>query len=353
MLGCAVLAAGTNNLVLSVNKSMLVLSVNKGGLFGVQIVKSKDVTEVVNKNKRPWYVTTEKDTEDEVKNRPAFFELDQLLTLLHPKNTKKSSRTRTLRTPSSRSSVNSSRSTSPPEDTPSSVINSVQLRRANDQRIRESDRREENIRIQQEINEHAAQSAILTKKLEAEKKRKNSNEKEMKTIKTQNSTLRSRISDLSAEKEKHRSKVKSAKQSAKRFKLQLDDYQSVALNLEDELGEASEKSVRKGHAAQKEFQTLQDHAAQKELQTMQDRLATMQVEAAKQKLIEMTDRVETANRKKKILKTTNDELRALVVQTAAKERTETDGMQTRIVEEQRKVMDRMAEQNQTHIRDTG
>jgi len=57
-------------------KPRIVLSVDNGrGLFRVQIVKSRDIIEVVNRNKQPWYITTEKDTADEVKNRPAFYDL--------------------------------------------------------------------------------------------------------------------------------------------------------------------------------------------------------------------------------------------------------------------------------------
>ena len=68
---------------------MIVVSVQKqtrvGTVSSVQIVKSREVIEVVNKNKQPWYVTTDKDTEAQAKNRPAFFDLDQMLNLFkHP-----------------------------------------------------------------------------------------------------------------------------------------------------------------------------------------------------------------------------------------------------------------------------
>ena len=338
---------------------MIVVSVQKqtrvGTVSSVQIVKSREVIEVVNKNKQPWYVTTEKDTSAQVKNRPAFFDLDQMLNLFNPNRTRK----RVSRSDSPIGGVNgtpSSIGSAAPQvreedqreenkriraNVPTSTIASAAKERSTaNQKVREEDRREENDRLTREIAILNLASTSLIRKLDAEKKRKASTEKEMQSMKTYNNNLKSTISSLSAEKLKLQPKVKSARQSTKRLKTQLSNLGSVVVDLGNELDEASESGV-----ATQDRVATQNARDMVATQTLRDK----QEEFAALKLREMTDLMEAERTKKKNLKTANDELRAKVVE--KKERTETDDMQRAVVESQQKAMDRMAEQNRTHLKE--
>jgi hypothetical protein len=223
----------------------------------VQCFKVADVRQVENRNKTPWYITTEEETKEEGKHRAPHFtraELIQLLDRNAPMSTPRRRTTRSTRSASSHSNYNISDPVSNISDPVSNASDLLQ-----NAQVRERDLRDEHKRLSGDIKKNQTVSKNLKNQLDRETKETKAQEKTILITEKCNSGLREKIEKLSAEKVKLQSQSKVAKQKNTRMnnKANLD---SVKNNMEEELNAAQDDAVKVKHA--KDVRSLRDAMAE-------------------------------------------------------------------------------------------